>query len=133
MSYRLTSLQISLNAINDRHLTPARSTCTKPRDLVKMSQQAMYRFHMQQGTATYMALLHMNDQKIFLYLKMKDLCLIFDNYLVFHEYISGICKFAQFHFCNIGRIRILLTLGATYSPLSIFFTLFFITFNKQQD
>ena len=43
--------------------------------------------------------------------KVSDLGVVFDQYLTFHDHISGICKSTHFHF--IGRIRILLTFDAT--------------------
>ena len=37
-----------------------------------------------------------------------DLDIVFDQYLIFHDNISGICKSAHFRLRRIGRIRILL-------------------------
>ena len=37
--------------------------------------------------------------------KVKDLGVIFDQYLNFDEYISGVYRSAHFHLRNIGRIR----------------------------
>ena len=45
--------------------------------------------------------------------KVKDLGVIFDQYLTFHDHISGICKSTHFHLRGIGRIRNLLTVDAT--------------------
>ena len=38
---------------------------------------------------------------------------VFDQYLTFHDYISGICRSTHLHLRNIGRIRNLLTFDAT--------------------
>ena len=45
--------------------------------------------------------------------KVRDLCVVFDQYLTFHDHISGICKSTHFHLRGIGRIRNLLTFDAT--------------------
>ena len=45
--------------------------------------------------------------------KVRDLGVVFDQYLSFHDYISGICKSTHFHLRGIGRIRNLLTFDAT--------------------
>ena len=45
--------------------------------------------------------------------KVRDLGVIFDQYLTFHEHISGICKSTHFHLRGIGRIRNILTFDAT--------------------
>ena len=37
-------------------------------------------------------------------LKMRDHGLIFDQFLNFDEYISGVCRSTHFHLRNIGRI-----------------------------
>ena len=44
---------------------------------------------------------------------MTDLCVVFYQYLTFHDHISAICKSTHFHFRSIGRIRNLLTYDAT--------------------
>ena len=44
---------------------------------------------------------------------MRDLDVVFDQYLTFHDHISGICKSTLFHLRSIGRIRNLLTFDAT--------------------
>ena len=36
--------------------------------------------------------------------KVRDLCVVFDQYLTFHDHISGICKSTHFHLRGIGRI-----------------------------
>ena len=36
--------------------------------------------------------------------KVRDLVVIFDQYLTFHDHISGICKSTHFHLRGIGRI-----------------------------
>ena len=41
--------------------------------------------------------------------KVRDLDVVFDQYLTFHDHISGICKSTHFHLRGIGRIRNLLT------------------------
>ena len=40
--------------------------------------------------------------------KVRDLGVVFDRYLTFHDHISGICKSTHFHLRGIGRIRNLL-------------------------
>ena len=45
--------------------------------------------------------------------KVRDLGVVFDQYLTFHDHISGICKSTHFHLRGIGRIRNLLTFDAT--------------------
>ena len=45
--------------------------------------------------------------------KVRDLGVVFDQYLTFHDYISGICKSTHFHLRGIGRIWKLLTFVAT--------------------
>ena len=45
--------------------------------------------------------------------KVRNLGVVFDQYLTFHDYISGICKSTHFHLRGIGRIRKLLTFDAT--------------------
>ena len=45
--------------------------------------------------------------------KVRDLCVVFDQYLTFHDHISGISKSTHFHLRGIGRIRNLLTFDAT--------------------
>ena len=44
---------------------------------------------------------------------MRDLGVVFDQYLAFHDHISGICKSTHFHLRGIGRIRNLLTFDDT--------------------
>ena len=44
--------------------------------------------------------------------KVRDLCVVFDQYLTFHDHISGICKSTHFHLRGIRRIRNLLTFDA---------------------
>ena len=39
--------------------------------------------------------------------KVRDLGVVFDQYLTFHDHISGICKSTHFHLRDIGRIRTL--------------------------
>ena len=45
--------------------------------------------------------------------KVRDLDVVFDQYLAFHDHISGICKSTHLHLRGIGRIRNLLTFDAT--------------------
>ena len=45
--------------------------------------------------------------------KVRHLGVVFDQYLTFHDHISGICKSTHFHLRDIGRIRNLLTFDAT--------------------
>ena len=45
--------------------------------------------------------------------KVRDLGVVFDQYLNFHDHISGICKSTHFHLRSIGRIRNLLTFDST--------------------
>ena len=45
--------------------------------------------------------------------KVRELCVVFDQYLTFHDHISGICKSTHFHLRGIGRIRNILTFDAT--------------------
>ena len=44
--------------------------------------------------------------------KVRDLGVIFDQFLNFDEYISGVCRSTHFHLRNIGRIRHLLSYDA---------------------
>ena len=44
--------------------------------------------------------------------KVRDLGVIFDQFLNFDEYISGVCRSTHFHLGNIGRIRQLLSYDA---------------------
>ena len=37
--------------------------------------------------------------------KVRDLGVVFDQYLTFHDHISGICKSTHFHLHGIGRIQ----------------------------
>ena len=45
--------------------------------------------------------------------KVRDLGVVFDQYLTFHDHISGICKSTYFYLRGIGRIQNLLTFDAT--------------------
>ena len=45
--------------------------------------------------------------------KVRDLGVVFDQYLTFHDHISGICKSTNFHLRGIGRIWNRLTFDAT--------------------
>ena len=45
--------------------------------------------------------------------KVRDIGVVFDHHLIFHDHISGICKSTHFYLRSIGRIRNLLTFDAT--------------------
>ena len=45
--------------------------------------------------------------------KVRDLGVIFDQFLSFDDYISSVCRSTHFHLRNIGRIRYLLSHHAT--------------------
>ena len=45
--------------------------------------------------------------------KVRDLGVVFDQYLTFHDHISGICKSTHFHLRGIEIIRNLLSFDAT--------------------
>ena len=45
--------------------------------------------------------------------KVRDLGVVFDQHLTFHDHISGICKSTHCHLRGIGRIRNLLTFDDT--------------------
>ena len=53
------------------------------------------------------------DSQVFQSSKVRDLGVVFDQYLTFHDHISGIYRSTHFHLRNIGRIRNLLTFDAT--------------------
>ena len=53
------------------------------------------------------------DMQVSPFPKVRDLGVAFDQYLTFHDHISGICKSTHFHLRGIGRIRNLLTFDAT--------------------
>ena len=44
--------------------------------------------------------------------KVRDLSVIFDQFLNFDDYISGVCRSIHFHWRNIGKIRHLLSYDA---------------------
>ena len=62
------------------------------------------------------------DSQVFLPSKMRDLCVVFDQYLTFHDHISGICRYTHFHLRSIGRIWNLLTFYATAQLIHALFT-----------
>ena len=71
--------------------------------------------------------------------RVRDLGVVFDQYLTFHDHISDICKSTHFHLRGIGRIRNLLTFDATEQLIHalitsrlIFVTVFFITFQTSR-
>ena len=45
------------------------------------------------------------DSQVFPSSKMRDLGVVFDQYLTFHDHISGICRSTHFHLRSIRRIR----------------------------
>ena len=53
------------------------------------------------------------DSQVFPSSKVRDLGVVFDQYLTFHDHINGICRYTHFTFRSIGRIRNLLTFDAT--------------------
>ena len=53
------------------------------------------------------------DSQVFPSSKVRDLGVVFDQYLTFHDHISGICRSTHFHLGSIRRIRNLLTFDAT--------------------
>ena len=55
-------------------------------------------------------------------LKVRDLGVIFDQFLSFDDYISFVCRSTYFHFRNIGRIRQLLSYHATAQLIHAFFS-----------
>ena len=49
--------------------------------------------------------------------KVRDLGVVFDQYLTFHDHISGICKSTQFHLHGIGTIlKLLMPLHNLFMP-----------------
>ena len=70
--------------------------------------------------------------------KVRDLGVVFNQYLTFHDHISGICKSTHFHLRGIGRIRNLINFDATAQFIHalitsrIFVTVFFITFQTSR-
>ena len=52
---------------------------------------------------------YVGDSKIQQSSKVRDLRVIFDQFLSFDDYISSVCRSTHFHFRNIGRIRHLLS------------------------
>ena len=53
------------------------------------------------------------DSQVFPSSKVRDQGVGFDQYLTFHDHISGICRSTHCHLRSIGRIRNLLTFDAT--------------------
>ena len=53
------------------------------------------------------------ESQVFPSSKVRGLGVVFDQYLTFHDHISGICRSTHFHLRSIGRIRNLLTFDAT--------------------
>ena len=53
------------------------------------------------------------DRIIQQYSKVRNLGVIFDQFLSFDDYISSICRSTHFHLRNIGKIRHLLSQDAT--------------------
>ena len=54
--------------------------------------------------------------------KVRHLGVVFDLCLIFHDHISGICKYTYFHLRGIGRIWNLLTFDATALPIHALIT-----------
>ena len=63
--------------------------------------------------------------------KVRDLGVVFDQYLTFHDHISGICKSTHFHLRGIGRIRNLLTFDATAQLIHALISILYNLPNKQ--
>ena len=53
------------------------------------------------------------DSQVFPSSKVRDLDVVFDQYLTYHDHIRGICRSTHFPLRSIGRIRNLLTFDAT--------------------
>ena len=53
------------------------------------------------------------DMQVSLSSKVRDLGVVFDQHLTFHDHISGICKSTHFRWRGIGKIRNFLTFDAT--------------------
>ena len=53
---------------------------------------------------------------------MRDLGVVFDQYLIFQDHISGIYKSTHFHLCGIGRIRNILNFDATAQLIYVLIT-----------
>ena len=75
------------------------------------------------------------DSQVFQSSKVRDLGVVFDQYLTFHDHISGICRSTHFHLRSIRIIRNLLTFDATAQRIHALITTrldfvaaFFITF-----
>ena len=64
---------------------------------------------------------------------MRDLGVVFDQYLTFHDHITGICKSTHFHLRGIGRIRNLLTFDATAQLIHALITSRLDFPNKQME
>ena len=62
------------------------------------------------------------DTQVFPYSKVRAIGVVFDQYLTFHDHISGICKSTHFHLRSIGIIRNLLTFDATAQPIHALIT-----------
>ena len=60
--------------------------------------------------------------------KMRDLSVVFDQYLTFHDHIRGICKSTHFHLRGIGRIRNLLTFDVTAQLIYALFMIILVVF-----
>ena len=57
--------------------------------------------------------INVGDLQVFPSSKVRDIGVVFDQYLTFHDHISGICGSNHFHLYSIGRIRNVLTFDAT--------------------
>ena len=57
------------------------------------------------------------DTQVSMSSTVRDLGVVFDQHLTFHDHISGICNSTHFHLRSIVRIRNLLTFDATAQPI----------------
>ena len=62
--------------------------------------------------------------------KVRDIGVVFDQYLTFHDHISGICKSTNFHLRGIRRSRNLLIFDATAQLIDALITSRFDFYNR---
>ena len=62
------------------------------------------------------------DSQVFPSSKVRDLGVVFDQYLTFHDHIGGICRSTHFHLRSSGIIRNLLTFDATTQQIHALIT-----------
>ena len=62
------------------------------------------------------------DSQVFRSSKVRDLGVVLDQYLIFPDHISGICRSDHFHLRSIGRIRNILTFDVTAQPIHALMT-----------